>query len=118
MSDLPPDGNEPRNSKRPANVVRVAADELDEAPPTKRSKVTSNDVLASKNHETSESHVFHSRIFLSIVSEAFSGGRFTVLEKAAVPELGAQTMLCVSIDMNIKPNVITIKKKIEQEHGT
>lgn len=118
MSDLPPDGNEPRNSKRPANVVRDSADRLDEAPPSKRSKAASTLPSEAEARAASQPHVFHSRIFISIVPEAFRAGRFTVLDKSAIPALGAQNLICVSVDMNAQPTIVTIKKKVQHEHGT
>lgn len=117
MSDRPTEGNEPRNSKRPANVVRVSAEELDEAPPSKRSKPSTGQQPTAQINDESTLHVFHSRIFVSLVPDAWKGGRFVLPEKSSFPSPSTQSLFCVTLDLNEHPNIVTIKKRINLEHG-
>lgn len=98
--------------------MRDSADRLDEAPPSKRSKAASTVPSDADARASSQPHVFHSRIFLSLIPEAFRAGRFTVLDKSALPALGAQNLICVSVDLSAQPSIVTIKKKVQHEHGT
>lgn len=118
MADLPTDGSEPRSAKRPATAVRGLANDLDEAPAAKRSKLVVAANGTSKKEEESAVHIFWSRIFVTLRPDAIYLDRFVKPAKPSDSCPPSAELFCITVDMKTKPAVSTIKRKIQAEHGT
>jgi hypothetical protein len=118
MSDHPVEGTEHRNGKRSANEIRPSAEDLEDAPASKRHKLTVTRHVPIYVEEANHIQIFWSRIFIALVPEAYNRDRFEMPSSPPSVDRITSPLICVSIDMHTRPLISTIKTKIKAEHGT